>query len=136
MVKLNPEVAERMRARHREWVAWRAAVFRSHVEIIANELPDWRAHPYFVTILWEWYDSIDEDVPADWFRAATEDCRRFFADIPWPTRDDAESISIAHCRKALNAPQGQMRDEDVRFLRDQLYVLAEMLVDGTRRHAR
>lgn len=133
MVKLNPDVAERMRARRRESIAWRVAVFRSHVEIIANALPDCRAHPYFTTILWEWYDSIDEDVPSDWFRTATGDCRKFFADLPWPRREDAESISIVHCRKALNAPEGQMRDEEVRFRRDQLYVLAEMLVEGTRR---
>ncbi len=133
MVKLNPEVVERMRARHREWVECRAAVFRSHVEIIANELPDWRAHPYFTTILWEWYDSIDEDVPSDWFRVAAEDCRRFFANLPWPPREDGEAISVAACRKALDGRGDHMRDEEVRFLRDQLYVLAEMLVDGTRR---
>lgn len=122
----------RMRAQHREWVVRRDREFAGVVEYVAERLPEWRDHPYFVAILWEWYVPLAGDLPHRWHREVSADCARFFARLPWPPRDDSHSISVAACRSALGPRASAMTDAQLRFLRDQLYVVAEMIVDTRR----
>lgn len=98
-------------------------------------VPDWRDHPYLRRILWDWYESHALSLPSNWLTEIEADCRRFFANIPWPPRDEGESLSVSECRKVLGSPEGEMSSADVAFLRDQLYVLGEIIVDGTQRRS-
>ena len=104
--------------------------FAMTVEHVADGLPEWKDHPYFTSILWEWYGPLAGDLPRGWYREITKQCSRFFARLPWPPREDADALSITKCRNALGPAGSEMSDAQVRFVRDQLYVLAETIVDG------
>ena len=64
------------------------------------------------------------------YEAISEKCRLTFSNLPWPRRSDAESVSLVKCKLALDSERAPMSDSEIRFVRDQLYVLAEILVDG------
>jgi len=136
VVKLSPKALARLRVQHRALVRSRELEFAGTLGYVAEVLPEWKNHPYFVAILWEWYAPLAGDLPRGWYRDIAEDCRKFFANLPWPPRDDEESLPISECRKALGATSAHLRDDEVRFIRDQLYVLGELIVDGVRNRAR
>ena len=128
MVKLNPELVARMRARRAESVEWQRGEFWSNVELVADALPEWRDHPWFVPILWKWYSPIAGSIPAGWYRSLTKDCRRFFKRLPWQPRDDGECISVGRCRELLGREGKTLSDEHVRLVRDQLYALSSIVL--------
>lgn len=130
MVKPSAQMVARMRAQHREWIVRRDQEFARTVEYVADRLPQWRDHPYLGVILWEWYAPRAGDLPVGWYPFIVEECRRFFAQLPWPQREETQSLSLAKCREALGPTARDLSDAQVRFLRDQLYVLAETVVDG------
>jgi hypothetical protein len=132
MVRTSAELRRRLLAQRRRSGDWVRREFAVTVEHVADRLPEWKNHPYFVEILWEWYAPLAGDLPRDYYPRITDECGRFFKRLPWPPRDDDKSISVAKCRSALGPAAAAMNDAQVRFVRDQLYVLAETVLDGCR----
>lgn len=134
-LKLSAESLCRLRRQKQRSDASALDEFALVVELTGDAVPDWRDHPFFSRILLDWYRPHALSLPVGWLKEIEEDCRRFFQKLPWPPRDDDESVSISACRNALAASATGLTDGELRFLRDQLYVLAEIVVDGLRRES-
>jgi hypothetical protein len=132
MVKPSPALIEGLRAQRSRMVRWDRFEFDLTVAHVGGELPEWRTHPYLTRFLAHWHSRHAGSLPDDWFEAITEKCRKTFSAIPWPQRADAGSVSLAECRRAGGATTATLSDADLGFLRDQLYVLAEIVVARTR----
>lgn len=130
-MRISPKLRDRLLAQRARSDARALAEFEETVGFIGDRLPSCKDHPYFRDILWEWYWPLALDLSAAWHTEVERDCRRFFKDVPWPSRDDAESLPLSRCRSLLGPDADQMRDADVRFLRDQLVALAEIVLDST-----
>lgn len=136
MVKPSPALIEGLRAQRAQMIRWDRYEFDITVAHVERELPEWRAHPYLTRFLAFWHSRHAGNLPDDWFEAITERCRKTFSALPWPQRPDAGSVSLAECRRAGGAITAKLSDAELGFLRDQLYVLAEILVEKTRSESR
>lgn len=130
MVKPPPAMLERLRAQREDMLRSTRLEFAVTVEHVEDKLPAWRGHPYLRQWLRSAYSRRAGDLPIDWYEAISEKCRLTFSNLPWPRRSDAESVSLVKCKLALDSERAPMSDSEIRFVRDQLYVLAEILVDG------
>lgn len=131
-MRLSPESLRRLRRQKEESDARAEAEFGYVVERIGDEVPDWRDHPVFTPILRDWYAPHSLSLPRAWLIETETECRAFFERLPWPPREDATSISLSRCRALLGASASALEDGDVRFVRDQLYALAALLLDSWR----
>ena len=79
-------------------------------------------------VLGHWYLGRTLDLPPGWHREVEDDFRKFHADSPWRSRQDGDSAPLSRCRALLGLAEDQAKDADVRFQRDALHALAEILI--------
>lgn len=115
---------EQLRARTRTFIAL-------EVELLQERLPMYAEHPILTDLIRTWWERASGDPQPGWHEALPEWCTQFFENAPWlrtSVHDDGR-LSPRRCRMAVGKQADHLSDQDLRFLRDQLYVLAEALVD-------
>lgn len=101
------------------------------VECLAWKAPRYAEHPILAHLVRSWWERAGGDPQPGWHEALPEWCAEFFENAPWlrTSRHDDGRLSPRRCRMAMGKQAEDLSDQDLRFLRDQLYVLAEALVD-------
>lgn len=101
------------------------------VEHLRWSCPQYSNTPILPDLVRAWWDRASGDPQPGWLVALPEWCTGFFDNAPWlrTSKHDDGRISPRRCRVAMGKQAENLSDQDLRFLRDQLYVLAESLVD-------
>ncbi len=84
--------------------------------------------PVLKRVLSHWYEGRTLDMPPGSHREVEDDFQKFYAESPWPSRRDEDSIPLPRCRALLGLGENDISDAEVRFQRDALHALAEVLV--------
>lgn len=95
---------------------------------VGEAVPGSRDTPLLKRVLGHWYQGRTLDMPPGWHREVEDDFRKFHAESPWRSRPDGDSVPLSRCRALLGLAEDDAEDAEVRFQRDALHALAEILI--------
>jgi len=101
------------------------------LERVRAAVPEVAQHPFLPNLLRDRHRGKTLDMPEGWLDEIPADCRKAVSDLPWSSRADKESMSLARCRTLLGPRGVEFSDDQLRFLRDVLHAIAEVVVDDT-----
>jgi len=133
MVRTSAEFRRKMLQRAKDIRSEADAEYRLVLDHLEGRLPDLADHPAFRGLIETWWEPIALDMPPEWAVALPMRCMEFFSNSDWtlPQFGDGvrRNISVERCQKLLGKDGGSAGDKQIIFLREQLYSLAEVVLD-------
>lgn len=98
--------------------------------------PEYARHPFLGQLVHHWWaEEAAGSLTRGWLSELPERIRRFYANAPWgdpafsvDSTAEGECLSISKCRMALGMGRA-VPDSDIAFIRDQMYAIAEAMID-------
>ncbi len=122
-----------MRQRAKDIRSEAYAEYRLVLDHLQGRLPDLADHPAFQDLIQSWWEPIALDMPPEWTVELPMRCQTLFSNSGWslPQFGDGvrRDISIERCRKLLGKDAHTCDEKEVSFLREQLYSLAEAVLN-------
>lgn len=125
----GPAMREAVRRQRDYLLAAVAVEFDYVLERVRAAAPEVADHPFLPDLLRDRHRGKTFDMPQGWLDEVPAECRKAVTELPWPSRADRESISIGQCKRLLGRRAVHFGDHHVRFVRDVLYAIAEVVVD-------
>ncbi len=125
------EFRKQMLARRAQLLKRAEESIAHEVEWLGSRVPKYEGHPILPHLVRAWWERASGDPQPGWHEALPAWCVEFFENASWlrTSKHDDGRLSPRRCRMAMGKQAKDLSDQDLRFLRDQLYVLAETLVD-------
>jgi len=133
MVKPSDELRSKMKQRARELQARADEEYAIVLDHILERFPEVSEHPALPRLVRRWWQHLALDLPADWAAALPERCSQLFNQPGWilPQLGDGvhRGVTTKRCRSLLGSIGEAHSESEIRFLREQLYSLAELVID-------